>query len=146
MEWRELSECFVWILQQGDLFLRLLSIINVRAINVHDSHDYTSVNSTAARSCSTSPFQPTAMCAPEVSTVSIGAGARKKATGTVSLSAWSVTPPSLLNMRRMSPSAVMRNLPTFCSRELAFENANLLSSTTLLASPLCTSQHVVPLV
>ena len=29
MEWRELSECCVWILQQGDLFLRLLSIINV---------------------------------------------------------------------------------------------------------------------
>jgi hypothetical protein len=53
------------------------------------------------------------MCAPEVSTVEIGAGARKKATGVVSLSVLPLTPPSLLKMRRMSPSAVMRKLPTF---------------------------------
>jgi hypothetical protein len=60
-------------------------------------HDYTTVNSTATRSCSTSPFsQPAAMCAPEVSTVEIGAGARKKETGVVSLSVLSLTPPSLL--------------------------------------------------
>ena len=82
--------------------------------------------------------------------VEIGAGARKKATEgdqnrelktvVVSLPALYLTPPTLLKMRRMSPSAVMRNLPTFYSPELPFENAKLLPSTTLLASPLCTFQ------
>ena len=70
------------------------------------------------------------------------------ATGVVSLSALSLTPPSLLKMRRMSPSAVMRKLPTLRSRELPFENVMLLHSKPLLdsspaspslASPLCTS-------
>ena len=71
-----------------------------------------SVNKTAARSCSTSPFwQPTAMCAPEVSMVEIGAGARKKATEgdqnrelktvVVSLPALYLTPPTLLKMRKI---------------------------------------------